>query len=227
MTLDEPHRRSSRSGVNDVRLVQKSLRHKAGAMTSHQRNCDNDHSPSWRMPGSSVKTPRLLASSAPKRRLRESLPLHTTPPNDPRREGSPVAPVASRFTLGSCRLMDTKAARTVALAALLIYVTGTASALCDLCPALLLDGTLTIPDTATLQLKAATHGGATLTGPHGAISGQAIVTCKSGKFNAMLYGMSDGSLYRCRATINGQRFSGHCVNGSVIGEFSGQFSPPP
>ena len=63
-----------------------------------------------------------------------SLPLHTTPPNDPRREGSPVAPVASRFTLGSCRLMDTKAARTVALAALLIYVTGTASALCDGCP---------------------------------------------------------------------------------------------
>ena len=71
------------------------------------------------------------------------------------------------------------------MVALLIYATGTGSALCDLCPALLLDGTLTIPDTATLQLKAATHGGATLTGPHGAISGQAIVTCESGKFNAM------------------------------------------
>ncbi|HEY6431242.1 MAG TPA: hypothetical protein VIZ17_04615 [Acetobacteraceae bacterium] len=113
------------------------------------------------------------------------------------------------------------------MVALLIYATGTGRALCDLCPALLLDGTLSIPDTATLELKAATHGGATLTGPHGAISGQAIVTCESGKFNAMLYGMSDGSLYRCRATINGQRFSGHCVNGSVTGEFSGRFSPPP
>ena len=124
--------------------------------------------------------------------------------------------------------MDTKVARTVALVALLIYATGTGSALCDLCPAPLLDGTLTIPDTATLQLKASTHGGdATLTGPLGAISGQAIVTCQSGEFNAMFYGMSDGSLYRCRATINGQRFSGHCVNGSVIGEISGRFSPPP
>jgi hypothetical protein len=124
--------------------------------------------------------------------------------------------------------MDTKITRAVALVALLIYARGTGSALCDLCPAPLLDGTLTIPDTATLQLKASTHGGdATLTGPHGAISGRASVTCQSGEFNAMLYGMSDGSLYRCRGTIDGQRFTGHCVNGSVTGEISGQFSPQP
>lgn len=95
-----------------------------------------------------------------------------------------------------------------------VYATGPGSALCDLCPALLSDGTLTTrwhvddPGHATLQLKAATHGGAMLTGPHGAISGHAVVTCESGKFNAMFYGMSDGSLYRCRTTINGQRFSG-------------------
>jgi hypothetical protein len=86
-----------------------------------------------------------------------------------------------------------------------------------------LEGTLTIPDTAALQLKASTHGGATLTGPHGAISGQANVTCQSGEFNAMLYDMSDGSLYRCRAVIDGRRFTGHCVNGSVTGEISGRF----
>ena len=104
---------------------------------------------------------------------------------------------------------------------------GQVSALCDLCPAPLLDGTLTIPDTATLHLKASTHGDATLTGPLGAISGRASVTCQAGEFNAMLYGMSDGSLYRCRATIDGQRFTGHCVNGSVTGEISGRFLAQP
>lgn len=123
--------------------------------------------------------------------------------------------------------MDAKITRTAALAALLIYVSGTSRALCDLCPAPLLDGTLTIPDTATLQLKASTHGDATLTGPLGAISGRASITCQSGEFNAMLYGMSDGSLYRCRATIDGQRFAGHCVKGSVTGEISGRFLAQP
>ena len=124
--------------------------------------------------------------------------------------------------------MDTKITRTVALVSLLIYASGTGSALCDLCPAPLLDGTLTIPDTATLQLKASTHGGdATLTGPLGTISGRASVTCQSGEFSAMLYGMSDGSLYRCHGTIDGQRFTGKCVNGNVTGEISGRFSPPP
>jgi hypothetical protein len=123
--------------------------------------------------------------------------------------------------------MDTKIARAVALVALLIYASGTGSALCDLCPAPLLDGTLTIPNTATLQLKASTQADATLTGPHGAISGRASVTCQAGEFNAMLYGMSDGSLYRCRGTIDGQRFTGHCVNGSVTGGISGQFRPQP
>ena len=64
-------------------------------------------------------------------------------------------------------LWTIKITRTVALVALLIYASGTGSALCDLCPAPLLDGTLTIPGRATLQLKASTHGGdATLTGPH-------------------------------------------------------------
>ena len=92
-------------------------------------------------------------------------------------------PVASRPTPGSCRLMDTKITRTAAWVALLIYASGTGSALCDLCPAPLLDGTLTIPDTATLQLKASTQGGdATLTGPLGTISGRASVTCESGEF---------------------------------------------
>ena len=43
----------------------------------------------------------------------------------------------------------------------------------------------------------------------------------------MLYGMSDSSLYRCRATIDGQRFTGHCVNGSVTGEISGRFLAQP
>ena len=70
-------------------------------------------------------------------------------------------------------------------------------------------------------------GDATLTGPLGAISGRASVTCQSGEFNAMLYGMSDGSLYRCRGTIDGQRFTGHCVNGSVTGEISGRFLAQP
>ena len=123
--------------------------------------------------------------------------------------------------------MDVEITRPVALVALLIYASGTGSALCDLCPAPLLDGTLTIPHTATLQLKASTHGDATLTGPLGAISGRAAVTCQSGEFNAMLYGMSDGSLYRCRAIIDGQRFTGHCVKGSVTGEISGQFLAQP
>ena len=139
-----------------------------------------------------------------------------------------MLPVASLLTPGSCRLMDTKITRTVALVALLIYASGTGSALCDLCPAPLLDGTLTIPGRATLQLKASTHGGdATLTGPLGAISGRSSITCQSGEFNAMLYGMSDSSLYRCRGTIDGQRFTGHCVTGSVTGEISGRFLAQP
>jgi hypothetical protein len=45
--------------------------------------------------------------------------------------------VASRFTLGSCRPMDTKITRMVALVALLIYASETGSALSDLCPGLL------------------------------------------------------------------------------------------
>ena len=125
-------------------------------------------------------------------------------------------------------LMETEITRTVAFVALLIYAGGTGNALCDLCPAPLLDGTLTIPGTATLQLKATTQGGdATLTGPLGAISGQASVTCQSGEFRAMLYGMSDGAIYRCLGTIDGQRFTGHCVNGSVTGEISGRFLAQP
>ena len=88
--------------------------------------------------------------------------------------------------------MDTKITWTGALVALLIYASGIGSALCDLCPAPLLDGTLTIPNTATLQLKASTQDGdATLTGPLGAISGQFSITCQSGEFRAMFYGMSD------------------------------------
>ena len=43
----------------------------------------------------------------------------------------------------------------------------------------------------------------------------------------MLYGMSDGSLYRCRATIDGQRFTGHCIEGSVTGEIFGRFLAQP
>ena len=39
--------------------------------------------------------------------------------------------------------------------------------------------------------------------------------------------MSDGSLYRCLGTIDGQRFTGHCVNGSVTGEISGRFLAQP
>ena len=119
--------------------------------------------------------------------------------------------------------MDIKIIRPIALVALLIYASKTGSARCDLCPAPLLDGTLTIPGTATLQLKASTHGDATLTGPLDTISGQASITCQSGEFNAVLYGMSDGSLYRCRANIDAQRFTGHCVKGSVTGEISGRF----
>ena len=122
--------------------------------------------------------------------------------------------------------MDTT--RTVALVALLIYASGTDRALCDLCPGPFLEGVLTIPDKTTLQLKAPIPGGgATLTGPLGTISGQGSVTCESGKFRAMLYGMSDGSLYRCLGTIDGQRFTGHCLNGSVTGDISGRFLDQP
>jgi hypothetical protein len=139
-----------------------------------------------------------------------------------------MLPVASMLRPSSARLMDTEIARTIAFVALLIYAGGTGSALCDLCPAPLLAGTLAIPGKATLQLKASTHGGdVTLTGPLGAISGRSSVTCQSGEFNAMLYGMSDSSLYRCRGTINGQGFAGHCVNGSVTGEISGRFLAQP
>jgi hypothetical protein len=120
--------------------------------------------------------------------------------------------------------VDTKITGMVAL---LIYASGTGGALCDLCPAPLLDGKLTIPDTATLQLEASADGDATLTTPLGAISGRASVTCESGEFRAILYGMSDGSLYRCLGTIDGQRFSGQCVNGSVTGAISGRFRPSP
>ncbi len=137
-------------------------------------------------------------------------------------------PVASRPTPCACRLMDIKFIRKLSLVAFLIYAGGTGYALCDLCPAPLMDGTLTIPDTATLKLKASTHGGdATLTGPLGTISGRASVTCQSGDFRAMLYGMSDGSLYRCLGTIDGRRFTGHCVNGGVTGEISGRFLAQP
>ena len=114
-----------------------------------------------------------------------------------------------------------------ALVALLIYVSATGRARGDLCPTPLLEGTLTLPDAAPLQLKASTHGVATLTGPHGPIAGQASVTCQSAEFNAMLYGMSDGSLYRCRAAIDGQSFTGHCVNGNVTGEITGRFLAQP
>jgi hypothetical protein len=120
-----------------------------------------------------------------------------------------------------------KIVRAVAFIALLIYASETGRALCDLCPAPLVDGTLTIPGITTLQLKASTHGDAVLTGPLGAISGQASITCQSGEFNAALYGMSDGSLYRCRATIDGQRFTGHCLKGNVTGEISGRFLVQP
>ena len=127
---------------------------------------------------------------------------------------------------GSCRLMGT--IWMAALGALLIYADGTKRALCDLCPAPLLEGALTIPDAATLHLKASTQGGdATLTGTHGAISGRVSVTCESGEFRAILYGMSDGSLYRCLGTIDGQKFTGHCVRGSVTGEISGRFLAQP
>ena len=122
--------------------------------------------------------------------------------------------------------MDTT--RAIALVALLIYAGGTDSALCDLCPAPLLEGALKIPDTATLRLKASTQDGdATLAGPRGVISGRASVTCASGEFRAILYGMSDGSLYRCLGNIDGQRITGRCVNGSVTSEISGRFSAQP
>ena len=164
---------------------------------------------------------RCFAASPPRYGVPHGLPPKCA---TPRRR----CPIASRPTSGFCRLMDTKITRTVALVALLIYASGTASALCDLCPAPLLDGTLTIPNKATLQLKASTQGGdATLTGPLGAISGRFSITCQSGEFNAMFYGMSDSSLYRCLGTIDGRRFTGHCVNGSVTGEISGRFLARP
>jgi hypothetical protein len=120
--------------------------------------------------------------------------------------------------------MDARLARTFAVAALLVYAGGTSRALCDLCPAPFLDGTMALPDASPLHLKASTRDGvATLTGPDGAVSGQSSVVCQSGEFNAMLYGMSDGSLYRCRGSIDGQSFTGQCVNGAKKGEIAGKF----
>ncbi len=116
----------------------------------------------------------------------------------------------------------------VTLVALVIYAGGIGSALGDLCPAPLLEGALTIPGEATLQLKASTQDGvATLTRPLGAISGRVSVTCEAGEFRAIFYGMSDGSLYRCLGTIDGQKFAGRCVNGDVTGEISGRFLAQP
>jgi hypothetical protein len=117
---------------------------------------------------------------------------------------------------------------TVALVALLIYAGGIGSALCDLCPAPLLEGSLTIPDKATLHLNASTQDSdAMLTGPLGAISGRVSVTCEAGEFRIILYGLSDGSLYRCLGTTAGQTFTGHCVNGNATAEISGQFLAQP
>ena len=114
------------------------------------------------------------------------------------------------------------------MVALLIYAGGTGSALCDLCPAPLLEGALTVPGKATLQLKASTQDGSTtLTGPLGTTTGQVSVTCEAGEFRAILYGMADGSLYRCLGTIDGQKFAGRCVNGGTNGEISGQFLAQP
>lgn len=68
-------------------------------------------------------------------------------------------------------LMDMNTTRTTALAALLMHAGGAGSARSDLCPAPLWEGTMTIPDTSTQQLEAATHGGdATLSGALGVIS---------------------------------------------------------
>lgn len=134
--------------------------------------------------------------------------------------------VATRSRSGSCRLMNTT--WTVALVALLIFAGGTDSVLADLCPAPLLDGALTIPGKATLHLKASMQdGGVTLTSPREAISGRVSVTCETGEFRAIFYGMSDGSLYRCLGTIDGQKFAGRCVIGGVTGEISGQFLARP
>lgn len=119
--------------------------------------------------------------------------------------------------------MDTNPPLTVAAVALLIYVSGIGVARSDLCPAPFLNGTLTVPDAPPLRLETSTHGAVTLTGPLGAVSGQASVTCQSGVFNGMLYGMSDGSLYRCRGHIDGSKFTGQCTNASVTGEISGSF----
>ena len=111
---------------------------------------------------------------------------------------------------------------------LLIYAGGIGSALGDLCPAPLLEGALTIPGKATLQIKASTQDGdATLTDPLGAISGRVSVTCEAGEFRAIFYGTSDGSLYRCLGTVDGRKFAGHCVNGGATGEISGHFSAQP
>jgi hypothetical protein len=113
------------------------------------------------------------------------------------------------------------------VAVLLIYAGGTARALCDLCPAPFLNGTMARPGASPLQLKASTRDGVvTLTGPNGVVSGQSNVLCQSGEFNAMLYSMSDGSLYRCHGSIDGQNFTGQCGNGTMTGEISGKFVRP-
>jgi hypothetical protein len=135
-----------------------------------------------------VSVPPALRASAPRR----DNPTGSSAINA--RQDVPA--VASRSMSGFCHLMDTTC--TVVLVTLLIYVGETKSALCDLCPAPLLEGALTVADKTTLQLKASTdRGDATLTGLLGVISGQR------------------------------QRFSGHCVNESVTGEISGQFSAQP
>jgi hypothetical protein len=60
---------------------------------------------------------------------------------------------------GSCRSMTAKRIIwTVALGALLICAGETGSARSDLCPGSLMDGTLKIPGTAALRLKASTDG---------------------------------------------------------------------
>ena len=125
---------------------------------------------------------------------------------------------------GSCCPMDAKFGWRFGLAALLIYAGETATAFCDLCPAPFLNGTMAFPGASALHLKASTRDGvATLTGPDGAVSGQSNVTCQSGQFNAMLYSMSDGSLYRCHGSIDGQSFTGQCRNGTIAAEISGRF----
>jgi hypothetical protein len=123
--------------------------------------------------------------------------------------------------------MDAKSAWMFAVTALLIYAGGTGRALCDLCPAPFMNGTMALPGGLPLHLKASTRDGvATLTGPNGTVSGQSNVICQSGQFNAMFYSMSDGSLYRCHGSIDEQSFTGQCRNGAVTGEISGKFERP-